>query len=169
MNALRGYIREGINVACIMGAGDMLAQMGIQKKSISEWDAGRTIRFSALGLLLVGPVMRKWYGTLETLVKKDQPPIMRGIKKMLWDQVCFAPPFTLALSFLVPFVNGENTDVIIERIKDKYFFILSRNYMLWPPSQIINFTFVPLNYQVIFVQCIALLWNCYLALILNKD
>lgn len=40
--------------------------------------------------------------------------------------------------------------------------------MLWPMAQFINFTFVPLQYQVIYVQCIALLWNSYLSMMLNK-
>ncbi|EDW36637.1 GL16018 [Drosophila persimilis] len=166
--ALRGYIREGLNVAAIMGAGDSIAQLFIEKKSLEQWDTGRTARFSALGLLFVGPILRKWYLTLETLVSKDQPSLTRGIKKMVIDQTVFAPTFTLAMSFMVPFVNGEDTEKIKTRIRNSYFSIMLKNYMLWPAAQFVNFTFVPLPYQVMYAQFIAIIWNCYISLILNK-
>ncbi|XP_022216672.1 mpv17-like protein [Drosophila obscura] len=166
--ALRAYLREGLNVAAIMGAGDTMAQLFVEKKTLQQWDTGRTARFSALGLVLVGPILRKWYLTLETMVSKDQPSLRRGIKKMAIDQTVFAPTFTLAMSFVVPFVNGEDTDKIKKRIRESYFSIMIKNYMLWPAAQFVNFTFVPLPYQVIYAQFIALIWNCYISLILNK-
>ncbi|XP_052857438.1 mpv17-like protein [Drosophila gunungcola] len=168
MPSIRAYLKEGINVAAIMGLGDTIAQLAIEKKSLDEWDAGRTFRFSALGLVVVGPVLRRWYLFLESRVPKNQTPLRRGVTKMLLDQGLFAPPFTLFMSFLVPLVNGEPVDKIRQRIVDSYPTIMARNYMLWPAAQMINFSFVPLGYQVIYAQCIALIWNCYLSMMLNN-
>ncbi|XP_017048061.1 mpv17-like protein [Drosophila ficusphila] len=167
MSALKAFLKEGFNVAAIMGLGDTVAQLFIEKKSLDDWDAGRTLRFSALGLVFVGPVLRRWYHFLESRVPKNQTPMRRGLTKMLVDQLLFSPPFTLTMSFLVPMVNGEHIDRIRKRIFDSYPTIMARNYMLWPAAQVINFTFVPLRYQVVYAQCIALIWNCYLSLVLN--
>ncbi|XP_068154448.1 mpv17-like protein [Drosophila tropicalis] len=167
--SLRAYVKESVNVAIIMGAGDMIGQFLIEKRSLKNWDAARTARFSALGMVVIGPALKKWYGTLDGFVSKDQSHLKRGVKKMLMDQLLFAPPFSLAITFLVPFINGEKTDKIVERIKSDYFDILQKNYMLWPAAQVINFSFVPTQYQVIYAQLVAILWNCYLSVMLNKN
>ncbi|KAH8304292.1 hypothetical protein KR059_005652, partial [Drosophila kikkawai] len=166
--ALRAYLREGLNVAAIMGLGDTGAQLFIENKDLDDWDAGRTLRFSALGFVFVAPVVRRWYLFLEKKVPKELPAMQRGVRKMLTDQVLFAPPFTLAMSCLVPLVNGESMEQVKSRIRDSYFTILGRNYMLWPMAQVINFSFVPLSYQVLYVQVIALIWNSYVSMMLNK-
>ncbi|KAH8420010.1 hypothetical protein KR009_004795, partial [Drosophila setifemur] len=166
--ALRAYLSEGLQVAAIMGVGDSIAQLLIEKKELNDWDVGRTARFTALGLVVVGPVLRTWYMALERRVPKDYTTRRRGITKMLLDQGVFAPPFTLVMSYLVPKINGEPEEQIRKRIHEDYFHLLSRSYMLWPAAQFINFTYVPLSYQVLYVQCIAVIWNCYLSVMLNK-
>ncbi|EDV92010.1 mpv17-like protein [Drosophila grimshawi] len=166
--ALRGYLREGLNAALIMGAGDAIAQLVIEKKPFQDWDIARTARFTTLGLVFVGPALRKWYGTLDTFVSKQQSATRRGLKKMIIDQSCFAPPFTLVLSYVVPCINGEQHGRIVDRIKENYLSIMQRNYMLWPMAQTINFSLMPIQYQVIFAQIVAVFWNCYLSTKLNE-
>ncbi|XP_016950414.1 mpv17-like protein [Drosophila biarmipes] len=168
MSGLKAFLKDGMVVAGIMGLGDTIAQLVIEKKPLNDWDTGRTLRFGALGLVFVGPMLRQWYLFLEARVPKSYTPMRRGVTKMVIDQVCFAPPFSLATSFLVLLVNGEPTDQIRKRLQETYPTIMARNYMLWPAAQMINFSFVPLRYQVFYAQTIALVWNCYLSLILNR-
>ncbi|KAH8289178.1 hypothetical protein KR054_001348, partial [Drosophila jambulina] len=166
--ALRAYLREGLNVAAIMGLGDTVAQLFIENRRLNDWDAGRSLRFSALGMVFVSPVIRRWYLFLESKVPKELPAMQRGIRKMLTDQLLFAPPFTLTMICLVPLINGESPEQIRSRIQQSYFTILGRNYMLWPLAQVINFSYIPLAYQVLYVQVIAVIWNSYLSMVLNK-
>ncbi|EDV45215.1 uncharacterized protein Dere_GG16424 [Drosophila erecta] len=168
MMRLKAYLKDGMNAAAVMSLGDAIAQFLFDKKPLDELDAGRTLRFGILGLVFVGPALRRWYLFLESRISKTYSPMRRGVTKMLVDQALFAPPFTMAMSFLVPLANGEPIDRIRQRILDSYPSILIRNYMLWPAAQIFNFRFVPLGYQVLYAQFIALVWNCYLSLILNS-
>lgn len=42
------------------------------------------------------------------------------------------------------------------------------NYKIWPLAQVINFTFVPIQHRVGFVQLVAIFWNAYLSWMANK-
>ncbi|KAL7744512.1 hypothetical protein ACLKA6_017036 [Drosophila palustris] len=152
-----------------MGAGDVIAQLAVEKKSYKDYNMERTAKFSAIGFCFVGPALRRWYIKLDTLVVKEQPAFHRGIKKMVIDQTCVAPPFTLILSYLVPFVNGKKHEEIVQSIRDGYVDLMKRSYTLWPLAQVVNFSLLPIQYQVLFVQLIALIWNCYLSMVLNKE
>ncbi|KAH8286635.1 hypothetical protein KR018_002913, partial [Drosophila ironensis] len=166
--ALRSFIADGMNAATIMALGDCIAQFAFEKRSLGEWDVGRTARFTCLGFVFVGPSLKTWYTFLERRVPTKMPPFRRGVVKMLIDQSTFAPVFTLAMSYIVPRMNGEPNDKILRRIREHYLEIYSRGLMLWPAAQLVNFTIVPLSYQVIYVQFIALIWNSYLSLMLNR-
>lgn len=41
--------------------------------------------------------------------------------------------------------------------------LLTASRKVWTPAQIINFTYVPLNFRVLFASFVALGWNAYLA------
>ena len=40
--------------------------------------------------------------------------------------------------------------------------------LFWPPLQLINFTFVPVRLQFLFVNTVSLVWNTFLSLMANK-
>jgi len=37
------------------------------------------------------------------------------------------------------------------------------NYMVWPAAQVVNFAFVPVAWQVIYVSAVSLVWGVVLA------
>lgn len=161
------YFVEGWRAGGIMAAGDVLAQTVVENKKFKEIDYVRTVKYSSLGFLFVGPVLKYWYSLLDRRISTQQHRLRRTLKKMIVDQSVMAPTMNLSIAALVGFINNESSNTIVQRIKTQYPDIMKTNYMLWPAVQMINFSLVPLQYQVIFAQVVAVVWNCFLSQILN--
>lgn len=52
--------------------------------------------------------------------------------------------------------------------KEVYWDTYIADCMVWPPLQLINFTFIPVRFQFLFVNFANLAWNTYLSLMANK-
>jgi protein Mpv17 len=52
-----------------------------------------------------------------------------------------------------------------EKLDKTYWNALTSNWMVWPFVQVVNFSFVPLDYRVLFVNGLSIFWNCYLSYI----
>ena len=63
--------------------------------------------------------------------------------------------------------QGKPTE-IIPRLKAGWWDSLLLNWKIWVPCQLVNFRFVPQNYQVLFANFVALIWNTGLSFIANK-
>ncbi|XP_044726662.1 protein Mpv17-like isoform X2 [Chrysoperla carnea] len=176
--ALHGYLKiarcypyavQMIEVGLLMAGGDIIAQQLIEKTEKHDWL--RTKQFGAVGALFVGPGTTSWYKILEKkfghgmVCGKHDPRLTRivGLKKMVADQILFAPLFLGAFLLLIGRLKCKKWDRNVEDLKTQYPAVLTSNYMIWPFVQLVNFTFVPLHMQVLLVQTVALFWNTYLS------
>lgn len=82
---------------------------------------------------------------------------------MALDQLGFAPILIGILLSTLGVIQTKDVDETIKRVKRDYKDVVLTNYTIWPAVQMANFYFVPLQYQVLLVQCVAIVWNTYLS------
>lgn len=160
----------------LFGTGDALAQHAVEKRGFARHDFGRTSRMLLYGggtpspprsahsqltrPAVFGPAATLWFGFLQRRVVIPGRPNLEIVAKVLADQCVFAST-NLAL-FLSSMAYMEGADPA-ERLATSYLPGLAKNWMVWPPVQLVNFKFVPLEMRVLVVNVVALGWNCYLS------
>jgi len=158
---------SSVQAGALMGAGDGVSQLWLEgRRTVGEYDVGRTLRFASLGLFLVGPTLRVWYGVLERRLGASGR--LAPFKKVAVDQLAFNPVFTSVFLTANGLSQGLQWPQLKDNIKRDYVDIILAGWTVWPAVQIINFSFVPLRHQVLTVQTFALFWNTYLAWKTNR-
>lgn len=162
----RPYLVQAVQTGTLMGAGDLISQTFIERNTFKQVDFKRTIKFSSIGFVIGGPALRFWYGILNRYIGSKGKTV--AVKKVFCDQAVFAPLFLYMLLTAVGTMQGKSWQNIKEDLSNSYFDVLKTNYFIWPWVQLVNFYYVPLQYQVLLVQCVALFWNTYLSWKTNK-
>ncbi|XP_029670930.1 protein Mpv17 isoform X2 [Formica exsecta] len=156
---------QAVQAGILMGLGDQIAQNFIDNSKTI--DLVRTMQFAGIGLFISGPATRTWYGILDKYIGSKGYSV--AIKKVACDQLLFAPTFIAVLLVTIGICQGKDIEKIKIKVRDEYNNILINNYKLWPMVQLINFSIVPLHYQVLVVQLVALFWNSYISYKTNLD
>lgn len=84
--------------------------------------------------------------------------------RQIFDRLIFGPPFVLYTVFFLQLLQTASIVKTIENIKSSYWRVLSLNEQTWIPAQAVNFELVPVQYQVLFVNAVAIGWNVLLSL-----
>lgn len=111
---------------------------------------------------LQGPILRKWYGLLDRRVTA-KTPAGKTLQKVFFDQFVLAPFFLASLVSVIGLSQHQNISHVRQKLENEYVDILLSNYYVWPWVQLVNFRFVPLNYQVLVTQIVAIMWNIYIS------
>ncbi|XP_018336509.1 protein Mpv17 [Agrilus planipennis] len=152
---------NAVQTATLMATGDLIAQTVVEQRQLHNINLKRTIQFASVGFVLVGPVLSNWYRLLSRMVGEESK--VAGLKKMALDQICFAPCFLYIFLVTTNLVQGFTFLEAKNNVSRDYIDIVINNYRLWPVVQLVNFCFVPLPYQVLLVQTVAIIWNTYLS------
>jgi Mpv17 / PMP22 family len=136
-------------------------------RSLLPWDWRRTGRFGILGTLLVAPTVHVWYNQLHRFTSNlsiSSSPWRLLASRVAIDQLLFAPAFTAVwLVALRMLEQGHPKHIEWESLRASVPDIVVANWALWVPAQLVNFAVVPLKFQVLYSNVVALAWNVYLS------
>lgn len=148
----------------LVAAGDIVTQQFVERKGTNH-DFTRTARMGLVGFI-IAPVLRTWYLTLDRIVPGTAKTA--GFKKMLLDQSLFAPVMICFFFSVTESLAGKRPHEIKKKLRERYVETLITNYKIWPLAQTLNFTFIPIQHRIGFVQLVAIFWNAYMSWMANK-
>jgi len=138
----------------------VIAQQVIEKNGTNH-DFRRSARLIFYGGVLFGPAMTKWYQLLNRM--RFPSPTKAVVYRVWLDQAVLTP---VAVGFFfgsMTLLEGKGISEAQDRIKAAYVPTLIRNWGVFIPTQIINFSIVPHHLRFVVVGVVSLFWNTYLS------
>ncbi|GAA5822535.1 hypothetical protein JCM10212_004237 [Sporobolomyces blumeae] len=156
----RPYATGSASAAVLFGAGDVLAQQGIEKRG-KDHDFMRTLRLAGYGGLVFAPVVTKWFTALERIKLASKP--LQLTARVAADQFLFTPVMVGVFFTSQTFLEGKGIDEAQRRLRESWWPTLQKNWQLWIPTQAANFAIVPVHLRLVVVNVVSLFWNAYLS------
>lgn len=167
-----------ISSGLIWGFGDIAAQSithstAHKHQSIADEDKEFKINWrrvataSLFGFGFVGPVGHFWYEGLDRFMRlklQYQPKSLRFVAtKVAVDGLLFGPLDLLVFFTYMGFSSGKTANQVKEDVKRDFFPALILEGGIWPVVQIVNFRFIPVRYQLLYVNFFCLLDSSFLS------
>ncbi|XP_042498087.1 protein Mpv17 isoform X3 [Macadamia integrifolia] len=167
-----------ISSGFLWGVGDVAAQTithSTMKKYRLKSDADEEFRInwkrvaitSMFGFGFVGPVGHFWYEGLDRFIRLRlhlQPNSMRFVAtKVAMDGIIFGPLDLFVFFSYMGLSMGKSIDQVKEDVKRDFLPALILEGGIWPLVQVANFRFVPVRYQLLYVNVFCLLDSAFLS------
>ncbi|KAF3446450.1 hypothetical protein FNV43_RR11629 [Rhamnella rubrinervis] len=167
-----------ISSGLIWGFGDMAAQtitlsMAKRRPEVQDEDKELKINWkrvattSSFGLGFVGPVGHFWYEGLDRYIRlrlRLQPNSFRFVAtKVAVDGFIFGPLDLLVFFTYMGFSAGKSVPQIKEDVKRDFIPAFMMEGGIWPVLQVVNFRFIPVRYQLLYVNFFCILDSCLLS------
>ncbi|XP_071053207.1 mpv17-like protein 2 [Onthophagus taurus] len=157
-----------VSSVILMQLGDMIQQevelhIGTLEK---RYDYGRMFRMATTGIGY-GVLHHYFYTNLDKLWPK--PIMSHTIKKVVCDQVSMSPFCIVYFFYCAGILEGKNIYECTEELKEKFMNVYLLDCVVWPPSQYVNFLYVPVKYQVIYINVVTMFYDIFLSYIKHKQ
>ncbi|XP_019074957.1 uncharacterized protein LOC100257619 isoform X1 [Vitis vinifera] len=127
----------------------------------------RVATTSLFGFGFVGPVGHFWYEGLDRLIRHRlqlQPKSFRFVAaKVAIDGIIFGPLDLLVFFSYMGFSTGKSVAQVKEDVKRDFLPALILEGGIWPIVQVVNFRFIPVRYQLLYVNFFCLLDSSFLS------
>jgi protein Mpv17 len=108
---------------------------------------------------IFGPAATTWFKFLQNkVVLKNKN--LEIAARVGCDQLLFASTNLFVFLSSMAIMEGSSPQA---KLESTYWNALTKNWMVWPFVQAINFKVVPLHHRVLVVNVVSLGWNCYLS------
>jgi len=159
------YLWQIAAVAFLAMMGDMYAQI-FEGTRYSEYDFGRTARFTLFRAVVAAPVYIYWLSKLDALA--EQLSALTGmwplLIKLLLDQGVYTPVYQVVFFCFLAALEGQPLSEGFRRC----LLVLPQSipvaWCFWLPVQAVCFHIVPLQWRVVYVNVFNIVWNTILSL-----
>ncbi|XP_057957946.1 uncharacterized protein LOC131150898 [Malania oleifera] len=173
-----------ISSGVIWGFGDVAAQTvthttARRRSQIPDEDKELKINWkrvattSLFGFGFVGPVGHFWYEALDRVIRlrlRLQPNSFRFVAtKVAVDGIIFGPLDLLVFFSYMGFSTGKSVAQVKQDVKRDFLPALILEGGVWPIVQVANFRFIPVRYQLLYVNFFCLLDSCFLSWVEQQE
>ena len=159
------YLWQIAAVAFLAMMGDLYAQI-FEGTRYSEYDFGRTARFTLFRAVVAAPVYIYWLSKLDALA--EQLSALTGmwplLIKLLLDQGVYTPIYQVVFFCFLAALEGQPLSEGFRRC----LLVLPQSipvaWCFWLPVQAVCFHIVPLQWRVVYVNVFNIVWNTILSL-----
>ncbi|KAJ1393515.1 Mpv17/PMP22 [Sesbania bispinosa] len=167
-----------ISSGILWAIGDLSAQYITHSASkkrlqLSDADAKFMINWrrvavtSMFGFGFVGPVGHFWYEGLDKFIRLKlqlMPKSARAVAtKVAMDGAIFGPIHLLVFFTYMGLCAGKSLPQVKEDLKKNYVPALVLEGGVWPVVQVFNFSYIPVKYQLLYVNLFCLLDSAFLS------
>jgi protein Mpv17 len=153
-------LTQAVTTSVLFATGDITAQQLVEQRGLKAHDLKRTGRMALYGGFVFGPVATTWFNLLARKIVIPGRPRLETLARVGCDQGAFAPVMIGVFLSSMATMEGASAK---ERLEKNWWTALRTNWMIWPFVQFINFTYLPLQYRVLFANIISIGWNSYLS------
>lgn len=152
----------------LMAIGDICEQeIEFQRKILStRYDWGRIGRMFLTGLLF-GPVHHYFYAWMDKRIPHRSVKFVT--QKILLDQIIMSPVCIVLFFYSMGALEGRPSKETTVEMKEKFIPIYVVDWSIWPPTQFINFYYLPVKYQVLYINAVTMVYNVYLSFMKHKN
>eukprot|EP00188_Purpureofilum_apyrenoidigerum_P003605 Plantae.Rhodophyta-Purpureofilum_apyrenoidigerum.ctg3830.p1 GENE.Plantae.Rhodophyta-Purpureofilum_apyrenoidigerum.ctg3830~~Plantae.Rhodophyta-Purpureofilum_apyrenoidigerum.ctg3830.p1 ORF type:complete len:296 (+),score=37.94 Plantae.Rhodophyta-Purpureofilum_apyrenoidigerum.ctg3830:56-943(+) len=126
-----------------------------------DLDWRRTMSITTWFTIVGTPILHKWFGVLERFFPGNSK--FNPLRMMLVDQTTFAVFFNSVLLWGINFLESFKPKEAYKQVTTSLPSILVANWKLWPIAQLINFSFIPVQFRVLWTNVIAFAWTIILS------
>ncbi|KAI4347121.1 hypothetical protein L6164_007964 [Bauhinia variegata] len=172
-------VKTQVISSCVLwGVGDIAAQYitySTKKKRLKVSDEDvkfmidwrRVAVTSGFGFGFVGPVGHFWYEGLDQFIRQKvqlQPNSVRFVaSKVAMDSLIFGPVHLFVFFTYMGLSAGKTIPQVKEDLKRDFLPALIFEGSVWPVVQVVNFRYVPVRYQLLFVNLFCLFDSAFLS------
>ena len=88
--------------------------------------------------------------------------------KVLADQIIFSPLYLLVFFYTTGVMRGQTLPECTAHVREVFWPSFLADCAVWPAVQVINFAFVPVPLQPIYVNVLNVFWNAFLSFMAHK-
>ncbi|XP_055627807.1 mpv17-like protein 2 [Toxorhynchites rutilus septentrionalis] len=162
-------ITNTVSSGVLMMIGDVAAQAIEMKRDAVEkrqfdW---RRIGYMTLVGISQGPLHHYLYKWMDRILPGVN--LKTVFQKIGIDQFVMSPIFIITYMYSAGLLEGNSVRRCSDELADKFWVIYTADWLIWPPTQFINFYFLSPKYRVLYINGITMLYNVFLCYIKHND
>lgn len=162
-------VTNTISSGLLMMLGDVAAQViEMRRDNVTEqkYDWYRIGRMTLVGISQ-GPMHHYLYKWMDRALPGTD--FRTVFKKIGLDQFVLSPIFITTYLYGAGLLEGNSIAQCNDELVRKYWTIYVADWLVWPPTQFINFYLLSPKYRVLYINAITMLYNVFLCYIKHND